>query len=499
MTNYTGNRSEGPASSDGKYDPSVSSEQRFTREHPCPVCSGGNDDPMGHGIRCYGFLSADGKYARCTRGEYAGKLTLEKDFDTNALSAWVHYLAGPCRCGADHRTGEDEDLRAPRSVQGDSPPAGPRSGKHWIKFLGELIGKNSDVSWIWEGYIARGHISTLTGLWKSGKTTLVVHLLKALEWGPKELSSSAEFCGRPVTSTKALIVSEQSEENWIQYRDEMTLDGQHHAVYCRPFLGRPKREEWESLIDTVVEEIRARKFDLVIFDSLPNLWGVIDENDAAQVIAALQPLHRVTREGAGVLLIMHPSKTHQTEGRATRGTGAIGGFVDILVEFRRYEPERQEDTRRVLTTYTRLDTIPETVINWAKDRGYFVEGSKAETSRHDRVLAARQLLPSEPPGLTIEEILSNWPTNGIPKPGERTLREDLTHATEQKLVERTGEGVRGNPHRYFCGFDSGPILPMAAGNESPSLRENELDSGGVKTPNDPARIESLLKSHSPGE
>ena len=41
----------------------VTSAQRHTRRHPCPICRGGYDDPRGRGMRCSGFTSANGRYA----------------------------------------------------------------------------------------------------------------------------------------------------------------------------------------------------------------------------------------------------------------------------------------------------------------------------------------------------------------------------------------------------------------------------------------------------
>lgn len=75
---------------------SVTSAQRFTRRHPCPVCGGGHDEPQGQGTRCYGFLSSDGEYAHCTREEHAGNLEIYTD-DT-----YVHRLIGDCACGDRH-------------------------------------------------------------------------------------------------------------------------------------------------------------------------------------------------------------------------------------------------------------------------------------------------------------------------------------------------------------------------------------------------------------
>jgi hypothetical protein len=53
---------------------SVTSERRFSLSLPCPVCEGHDRLPHGNGARCYGFLAEDGRWAHCTREEYAGLL-----------------------------------------------------------------------------------------------------------------------------------------------------------------------------------------------------------------------------------------------------------------------------------------------------------------------------------------------------------------------------------------------------------------------------------------
>jgi len=76
---------------------SVSSQQRFTRSHPCPICDGYDGAPRGQGARCYGFLSDDGAWAHCTREEYAGNLERKTDSET-----YPHHLEGDCKCGVRH-------------------------------------------------------------------------------------------------------------------------------------------------------------------------------------------------------------------------------------------------------------------------------------------------------------------------------------------------------------------------------------------------------------
>ena len=67
----------------------VAPSQRHTHRNLCPVCLGGDGDRRGHAIRCYGFTSDDGRYAFCTREEYAGSLSRRAD------DLYKHLLDGP--------------------------------------------------------------------------------------------------------------------------------------------------------------------------------------------------------------------------------------------------------------------------------------------------------------------------------------------------------------------------------------------------------------------
>jgi hypothetical protein len=92
---------------------STSSPQRYTRDQPCPICGGGNDDPRGQGVRCTGFQSGD--YARCSREEHAGGLPID---NKSATATYVHFLRGACRCGRTH--GIAAASREPSKPQGAS-------------------------------------------------------------------------------------------------------------------------------------------------------------------------------------------------------------------------------------------------------------------------------------------------------------------------------------------------------------------------------------------
>jgi hypothetical protein len=42
------------------------SVRRYTRAHPCPICSGWESMPRGQGVRCDGYLFGEGAYCAFT-------------------------------------------------------------------------------------------------------------------------------------------------------------------------------------------------------------------------------------------------------------------------------------------------------------------------------------------------------------------------------------------------------------------------------------------------
>lgn len=62
----------------------VGSAQRYTRDHPCPICQGWNNQRRGRGERCWGYVMADGTAAVCVR------MPSDRELDSGG---WLHPLA----------------------------------------------------------------------------------------------------------------------------------------------------------------------------------------------------------------------------------------------------------------------------------------------------------------------------------------------------------------------------------------------------------------------
>ncbi|MCH7791791.1 MAG: AAA family ATPase, partial [Planctomycetes bacterium] len=202
---------------------------------------------------------------------------------------------------------------------------------------------------------------------------------------------------------------------------------------------------------------RAGMCDAVVIDTWQSFSPCHDENDAAGMVAALSPLHHIMDAGAAVLLIHHTRKGDGNEGQASRGSGALTGFVDIIVEFRRFDRERQEDRRRVLKSYSRFDETPAEVVIELQDGGYRLVGTKGDANREDRVEVIQESLSESL--ATVEELRERWPEGGVAKPSKRTLQADLNAGADDGLWDRSGKGVKGSPFKYRR-FDSRKPTPL---------------------------------------
>jgi len=295
------------------------------------------------------------------------------------------------------------------------------------------------VDYIWQGWAARGHISLLIGLWKAGKTTLLSHLLHA--------TADGGDVGGKVNPCKAVVVTEESSSLWKRRRDDLGIGGNVEFV-IRQFKSKPTLTQWSSFVEGVADHVIENDVGLVVFDTWQSVSPVRDENDASATMAACLPLHRLTEAGAAVLLLHHPRKGGGNEATASRGSGALTGFVDLIVELRRYDPERPDDCKRVLRGYSRFEETPTELVVELRDDGYHVVGTRSDATRVER-LTILETIVGERPGFSAGEIRCHWSSDcGIPQPSLKTIRRDLAEGVKQGLWIGEGDGKMGNPVTY---------------------------------------------------
>jgi hypothetical protein len=298
------------------------------------------------------------------------------------------------------------------------------------------------MSWLWQGYLAPGSVTLLTSQWKSGKTTLVSVLLARLKHG-------GELLGRPLAAGKAVVLSEESPEQWDLRSRKLDFGG-HVCWFCRPFRGKPSQEDWLALVDRLVELRTRHGIALVVVDALAAFLPGRDESNAGTMLEALTPLQRLTTRGVSVLLLHHPRKRDSAAGMAARGSGALSSFVDILLEMDWYRRGAEEDRRRQLRAYSRYEETPRQLVFELHPEGtdYRALGDGQEEAFTQHWQPLRMVLEDAADKLNRREILAEWPEDFV-KPDPATVWKWLQRGVAQGLIAQEGTGRKNDPFRYW--------------------------------------------------
>jgi hypothetical protein len=309
---------------------------------------------------------------------------------------------------------------------------------------GELAGAGGPrLSWLWDGYLAPGKVTALISPPKSGKTTLLSHLLARIAQG-------GLLGGRAVVPARALVVSEEAASDWDARCRRLGL-GQHVQLLCRPFPGaRPTDAEWFALVAGLEALHRQEALDLVVLDALAALLPGHAETYAAKMLDCLLPLQALANRGPAVWLLHHPAKGRRADGQTSRGSSALPGFADIVMEMACYRRARSRDRRRRIWGYAHYVETPRHLLLELSADGtdYVVRSDATGTPLVQPWPEIEYVLAHASDRLTQQTILERWPVEGNP-PDRSTLSRWLRRATEQGVVCCRGSGYSGSPFRYW--------------------------------------------------
>lgn len=306
--------------------------------------------------------------------------------------------------------------------------------QHWVeaKSIEELTTDtgNTEIEWIWKGYIAKGLKTEISAFWKAGKTTLLIEVIKSI-------LSEQLFAGMETRPAKIYIVSEEPRITWINRRIKQDLKG--FTVRCKPFPRKLNRPEWEQYLERLAKYCKENNFDLVVFDTISDFWPIFKEEDPVDVKDALRPTNYLTEANLGVLLFHHFSRKGAREGGAGRGSGALPADVDIIIDFYRFNHEDDNDNRRVLKGgNSRFDETPREVVIQLTDAGYITLGTKAEVLEAENLKELLNLIPYPPELITAKQIREDWPEDK--KPNKATFSRWLNRAEKTGKVKRAQQG-----------------------------------------------------------
>ncbi|HKA08360.1 MAG TPA: AAA family ATPase [Gemmataceae bacterium] len=296
--------------------------------------------------------------------------------------------------------------------------------------------------WLWAGYLLPKHTTLLTSFWKSGKTTLVSVLLS-------KLAAGGTFAGQAVKPGRAVVVTEESEHLWADRIDRLSLDT-NVRILCRPFREQPKPEEWEGLIDSLVALREQKGLDLLVIDPLVHFLPGRSENDSIAIVTMLRAARRLADTGVSVLILHHPRKEASAPGRAARGSGALSGEVDIILEMDELGRGTEEDRRRRLWAFSRFKESPRRQVIELNATGtdYASLGDFATNEFDDGWPVLFGVLEDAEQKLTRRQVCDQWPEDFV-KPDNVTIWRWLDRAVAEGRVLQAGTGRKNDPFQYW--------------------------------------------------
>jgi hypothetical protein len=283
-----------------------------------------------------------------------------------------------------------------------------------------------------------GSTSIWCGRPKSGKSTLALQLVGAVERGER-------FLDRATTTTPTVLATEEGASTLVEKLDAFKIE--RARIVTRAHLGAfggdaPLRE----LIAAATAEALAAGAKLLLVDTFA-AWSKLGgdrENDSGEVLAALEPLGALAERGIAAVVLHHSRKSETLDpADAVRGSGALAGAFDLVFDLQRADRSNAAATARKLAVLARSSAVdvPEIALDFLDGR-YVVVASGEEAVAAGIRRKILDVVRGAAGSLERDEVLDRVG-------GKRgTVVRELGKLVDGGEVQRAGRGVKGDPFLY---------------------------------------------------
>ncbi|MGH7641956.1 MAG: AAA family ATPase [Candidatus Dormibacteria bacterium] len=261
----------------------------------------------------------------------------------------------------------------------------------------------SHVEWIWRDYLARGTVTELDGKIKvSGKTTFCMHLARAVLDGD-------QFLDRATLRGAVVYITEEGTATFERGLVSRGLSGTRdlHFLSRRAVAKLP----WDHVVGLAEAKVRETAAVLLVVDTFSRVAGLRDddENSAGKAMAAMTPLMSLaTSLNIAVLITRHERRAGGSVGESARGSTAISGDVDQILQLGRTGGYGHQNERWLRAVGRYDETPPELRIALHEGR-YRVVGCQDGQLRAAEAILAR-LQPDQP--VSVVELAQELGADG---------------------------------------------------------------------------------------
>jgi len=208
-----------------------------------------------------------------------------------------------------------------------------------------------DIDWFIDGILGRGLITELVAKVKMGKTTFMLQGIRA------GIAGDDEYCGRAVHGP--LRAAYVTEEGWQTFQIAMMRYGLNDLVDNDAFFTvfdfetedvDAKKPNLPFVIDSLIRHATEDNVDVVILDTLSIIASLDEEDHSGRAAGVMAEVRRLSTAGFAVGILRHSRKSGGDVGDAGRGSSAISGYCDILLQIEPFKGDEDATSARVMRT-----------------------------------------------------------------------------------------------------------------------------------------------------
>ncbi|HVD00919.1 MAG TPA: AAA family ATPase [Candidatus Dormibacteraeota bacterium] len=335
------------------------------------------------------------------------------------------------------------------AVEGRSPDGAARLP--WATAAEFAARTPEAVEWDVLGIAARRSITEVVAYIKTGKSTLIGHLVRSV-------LSGRPFLGLPTRRCGVLWVT---EERSATFRRLLERCGLLDAVGLHILLLEDIRDiEWPDRVKDMGRKARQVGSGLAVLDTISRLanLGGEGENAAGEAMTAMAPVEELAAGGLSVIIGRHSRKASKAGGdpdSAGRGSGAWSGVSDIVIQIAGAGASHPA-TVRIVNSVSRFEETPDKALIELKDGEYRLLGDAGAVAAAQAEALIRQALSD---GEQFQADLIRLTDAAGKTLGEGTVRRALDNLAHFRKAEKLGRGGRGDPFRWKLLGDNSATPP----------------------------------------
>ncbi|HYW88836.1 MAG TPA: bifunctional DNA primase/polymerase, partial [Chloroflexota bacterium] len=323
----------------------------------------------------------------------------------------------------------------PPGSQKTTPEGGRGSGGliRWRNHSETLAMRPPAVDWLIEGIFGRTLITEVVAKVKVGKTTFVLGGLRA------GIAGDELYCGRAVSGPfRVAYVTEEGESTFLEAMRRYGLnDLVDQDAFYTVFDYETLPGSFSQQVDELIAHATEDRVDVVILDTLSIIAGLDEEDHAGKAATEMHHVRRLAAAGFAVGILRHSRKSGGEVGDAGRGSSAISGYCDILLQLEPYKGDEDSSNLRVLKSRSRLSMTEPLVLEFDKESERYTALGTVQT-REERLAERIKATLVDNKAFTLETAMSTnavtLATKGSRVGIQRELKEmgargDIHHAT----------------------------------------------------------------------